>query len=159
MLNIVASYYAIMKFLMQFQGKLMNETWENGKKPSFKLNFGPQKTFLWILPHLDVRHYCKLSLYLTSRKTKKTKLEKMVKNLVLSPILACFNQNLVPKIFLWVSHLLDVMDCCKLSLYAISRKINEPNLRKWLKTLFGPHLGVLCTKLGSQKILCGFYLY
>ena len=41
MLNIVASYYAIMKFLMQFQGELMNETWENGKKPSFELNFGP----------------------------------------------------------------------------------------------------------------------
>ena len=34
--NIVASYNC-----MQFQGKLMNQTWENGNKPSFKTNFGP----------------------------------------------------------------------------------------------------------------------
>ena len=26
---------------MQFQEKLMNQTWENGKKPSFGINFGP----------------------------------------------------------------------------------------------------------------------
>ena len=31
-----ASYHC-----MQFQGKLMNKTGENGKKPSFKSNFGP----------------------------------------------------------------------------------------------------------------------
>ena len=36
MLNIVASYHC-----MQFQGKLMNQTWENVKKPSFGPNFGP----------------------------------------------------------------------------------------------------------------------
>ena len=36
MLYIVVSYHC-----MQFQGKLMNKTWENGKKPSFKPNFGP----------------------------------------------------------------------------------------------------------------------
>ena len=34
--NIVASYNC-----MQFQGQLMNQTWENGNKPSFKTNFGP----------------------------------------------------------------------------------------------------------------------
>ena len=60
---------------MQFQRKLMNQTWENGKKPSLgslwpKLD--PQKIFSWILPLLDVRHYCKLSLYAISRKTKKS---------------------------------------------------------------------------------------
>ena len=31
MLDIVASYHCI-----QFLGKLMNQTWENGKKPSFE---------------------------------------------------------------------------------------------------------------------------
>ena len=36
MLKIVASYHC-----MQFQGKQMNQTWENGKKPSFGPNFGP----------------------------------------------------------------------------------------------------------------------
>ena len=35
MLDIVASYYC-----MQFQGKLMNQTWENGEKTSFGTDFG-----------------------------------------------------------------------------------------------------------------------
>ena len=35
MLYIVTSYH-----YMQFRGKLMNQTWENGKKPSFGPNFG-----------------------------------------------------------------------------------------------------------------------
>ena len=33
--------------------------------------------------------------------------------------------------FSWVITLLDVQNCCKLSLYAISKKTSEPNLRKW----------------------------
>ena len=51
MLYIVASYNC-----MQFQGKLMSQTWENDKKPSFASNFGSfgtnlgAKTFFsWIL--------------------------------------------------------------------------------------------------------------
>ena len=36
MLGIVASYHC-----MQFQAKLMNQTWENDKKSSFGANFGP----------------------------------------------------------------------------------------------------------------------
>ena len=36
MLDIVVSYQC-----MQFQGKLMNQTWENGKKPSFGPDFSP----------------------------------------------------------------------------------------------------------------------
>ena len=35
MLDIVASYHR-----MQYQGKLMNQTWENGKKTNFESNFG-----------------------------------------------------------------------------------------------------------------------
>ena len=35
-LDIFASYHC-----MQFQGKLINQTWENGKKPSFRTDFGP----------------------------------------------------------------------------------------------------------------------
>ena len=57
----------------------------------------------------------------------------MVKNLVSDPILAHFGPNLVPKIFLWFLTLLDIMHCCRLSLYIISRKTNETNLRKWQK--------------------------
>ena len=36
MLDIVAIYHC-----MQFQGKLMNQTWENGKKPSFETDLAP----------------------------------------------------------------------------------------------------------------------
>ena len=46
-----------------------------------------------------------------------------------------FTSNLVPKtFFLKILPPLDVTNCCKLSLYAISRKTNEPNLRKGQKT-------------------------
>ena len=57
-----------------------------------------QKTFLWVLPLLDVIHCCKLSLY------------------------AIFFKKLI-----------NVRQCCKLSLHAISRKHNKVNLRKWQK--------------------------
>ena len=36
MLDIVASSH-----FTQFQGKLINQTWENGKKPNFGSDFGP----------------------------------------------------------------------------------------------------------------------
>ena len=38
MLDIVASYHC-----MQFQGKLMKQTWENRKKSSFGTDFDPFK--------------------------------------------------------------------------------------------------------------------
>ena len=49
----------------------------------------------------------------------------MAKNLASSLILA---QSWSEK-FLWGLPLLDVTHCCKLSLYAISRKTNEPNFK------------------------------
>ena len=72
MLYIVASYHC-----MQFQGKLMNQTWENGEKelvsglilaPLVQI-WAPKNFFSWILPILDVRHHCKLSLHAISGKT------------------------------------------------------------------------------------------
>ena len=36
LVDIVPSYH-----LMQFRGKLINQTWENGKKPNFGPEFGP----------------------------------------------------------------------------------------------------------------------
>ena len=57
MLDIVTSYHC-----MQFQGKLMDQTLENGKKPILGTNFslfgrnlGPPIFFLWVLPVLNVR--------------------------------------------------------------------------------------------------------
>ena len=70
MLRIVASYDC-----MQYQGKLMNQTWEICKKPSFRTDFGsfgpnlcPKSIFPWILPLVHARHCCKLSLYQFQRK-------------------------------------------------------------------------------------------
>ena len=52
------------------------------------------------------------------------------------PDFGLFGPNLGRQIFLWVLPPLDVRHCCKLSLYAISRKTNDTNLRKWRKTSF-----------------------
>ena len=78
MLDIVPKYHCI-----QFQGKLINQTCENGKKPSFGHDFGPfgpkfdpQKNFLWFLPLLDIIYCYKLSLYVMSRKTNEQNLRK-----------------------------------------------------------------------------------
>ena len=74
---IVSSYHCT-----QFQGKPINQTWENGKKPSFGPDFSPlgqnmdPKTFSWILPLLHIRHCCKLYLYAISRKTNEPNLRK-----------------------------------------------------------------------------------
>ena len=56
---------------MKFQGKVMNQTWENDWNASFGPDFDPDlvlNIFLWVLPLLDVTHCCKLSLYAISRK-------------------------------------------------------------------------------------------
>ena len=48
-----------------------------------------------------------------------------------------FGPNLgPPKSFSWVLPLLKVRQCSKLSPYAMSKKTNEPNLKKATKTLF-----------------------
>ena len=59
MLDMVASYHC-----MQFHGKLLNKTWENGTKPSFGPDFGPsdpnsgrKKIFfskIWLRQSLDI---------------------------------------------------------------------------------------------------------
>ena len=69
-----------------------------------------------------------------------------------------------PNFFSWILSLLDVRYCCKLSVHAIWRKINEPNLRKWqpppAPPSFGPNFGTknclkkrcTCIKLSLQVI-------
>ena len=61
--------------------------------------------------------------------------------------------------FSWVLPLLDVIHCCKLSLYAISKKTNEPNMRKWQKPIFTPNFGPFDPNLGPQISFCEFYPY
>ena len=65
----------------------MKETLESGKKNplNFRLDFGLYRQnlgpqfFLSVLPVLDFRNSCKLSLHATSRKTKETNLRKWQK--------------------------------------------------------------------------------
>ena len=74
----------------------------------------------------------------------------MVKKLVSGPILSPLAQIWAPKFFSWTLLLLDVKHCCKLSLYAFSRKTNELNLRKWQKSSFGPNFDLFGLNLGHQ---------
>ena len=97
--------------------------------------------FSWLLPLLDVRHCCKLSMYAVFRKTN----------------VGSFDQNLSPQIFFsWVLSLLDVRHCRKLSLYAISRKTNDPNSRKWRKTSFWVWFRPVGPKFGPRNFFFFF---
>ena len=94
------------------------------------LKFDPQNLFSWILTLPDTIHCCKLSLYESSRKTNEPYLRKWQKETSFKPDFGPFGPNLGTKFFSWILPLLDVRHCCKLSLYAISRKNNKPNMRK-----------------------------
>ena len=61
--------------LVQYQGKLMMQPWENGKNPDFRPNLRLQNFFSWVLPLLVVRQYSKLSSYAISRKTNEQNLK------------------------------------------------------------------------------------
>ena len=129
---------------MQVRGKLKSQTWENGLKPNFRPDFGSfgpnlgLHFFSYVLRLLDVRHCYKLSLYRISRKTNEPNFRKWKKKLILGSILARLAQIIPLKNLSWVLSLLDLRHCCWVSLYVISRKINEPNLR-WQKSAFVSH--------------------
>ena len=134
-LPIVPNYHP-----MLFQGKLTNQTWDNGKNPSFGSDFD---TFwpkfdpkVFFVGFTSARYYTLLQAIILSniKENQWIKLEKMAENLVLGPILAPLAQIYAQKHFLSILSLLDVRNQYKLSLYAISRKTNGPNLRKWQKT-------------------------
>ena len=117
---------------MQYQGKLMNQTWENCKKTSFRTDFGPfgpnldlkifHKFYLDYVVGIIASYHC---MYFQEELMNQT--WENGKNLVSGSILAKFGPQ---KFFSQISLLLHSRHCCKLSLYAISRKITEPNLRK-----------------------------
>ena len=125
---------------MQFQEKLMNQTWENDKKPSCQPNFDPfgqnlgsKKFFWWILPLVDVRHCCKLSLYAISRKTNEPNLKKSQKKLVSSPILTHLAQIRAASFLfffskIWLCQSSDIMVSYHHVQY--QKKTNDPILSK-----------------------------
>ena len=77
------------------------------------------------------------------------------KNLISDPILTTPHYPHHPHLqtfFSWVLPLLVVRHCSKLLSYAILRKTNEPNLKKWQKK-FGPDFGPFGPNLGLQIFL------
>ena len=94
------------------------------KKPSFRPDFDPKNFF----EGFTSTRLLQANIACNFKKTNEPTFKKWQKNLILGLILAHFGP---PK--LWVLPLLDVRNCYKLSLYAISRKTNETNLRKWQK--------------------------
>ena len=55
-----------------------------------------------------------------------------------------------PNLFSWFLTVLDVRNFCKLSLYAISRKVYDPNSRKGWKTSFWARFRPTGPKFGCQ---------
>ena len=107
----------------------MNQTWENGKKTSFGPKFGPQNFFhefcLYYMLEIVASYHCiQFQEKLTSQNWKNGKNPSFGTNF------GHFGPNLGTKIFLPLLH---VRHCCKLSLYATSRKTNESHLRKCKK--------------------------
>ena len=122
--------------------------------------FGPPKFCLWILLLLDVIHCCKLSLYAISRKTDETNLIKCQKTYFRTRFWSLWSKFSPLNYFLQILSLQDVKHCGKLSLYAISRKTNEPNLRTWQKNLVsGLVLSCFGPNLVPKNVACGVYLY
>ena len=118
--------------LVQYQRKLMMQPCENGKNHNFGSNLGDPKPFSWVLPLLVLDHVPSYHPMQFKGKLMNHTWEN-AKNLFWGLILA---QIWSLNFFLLVLPLVDVIHCCKLSLYAISRKTKEPNLRKWQKTQF-----------------------
>ena len=109
---------------VQYQGNIMMQPWKNSKNSNFRC----LKFFSWVLPLLVVRQCSKQFPGKLKNQTWK-----MTKKPNFGPdfdTFGLFAPNLAPKPFLWVLPLLHVTYCCKLSLYPISRKTNEPNLKK-----------------------------
>ena len=114
--------------IVQYQGNVMMQPWENDKNPNFGTSLGPLKFFSLVLPLLIVRQCSKLSSNVISRETNGPNFKKMTK-LILDLILAPLAQIWTPIFFSWILPLLNVRHCCKLSLYAISRKTNHSDLQ------------------------------
>ena len=83
--DIVTSYHP-----MQFTGKLTNQTWENGKKPN-KLRAQMWAHKNYFVGFISTSNYklFQANILCNFQQNQWTKLEKMSKNLILGPILAC----------------------------------------------------------------------
>ena len=106
---------------------------------------GP-KTFFMGLTSTSSQTMFQAIIYAISRKTNEPNLRKWGKKIISDLILACLAQIQVAKIYWLVLPLLVVRYYSKLSSYAISRKTNEPNLRKWQDLILDLILACLAKK-------------
>ena len=81
--------------------------------------------FSRILPLLDARHCCNLSLYATARKTNEPNLRKWQKNLVSDLFLVPLVQILVLKTFFVDFYTTRCLTLLQLVIYAVSRTAND----------------------------------
>ena len=84
--------------IVQYQGNVMMQPWENDKNPNFGTSLGPLKFFSLVLPLLIVRQCSKLSSNVISRETNGPNFKKMTK-LILDLILAPSAQIWTPIFF------------------------------------------------------------
>ena len=136
-LDIVPKYHP-----MQFKQKLMNQTWENGKK---KLILG--LILARVGPNLVSKNFfSRFYFYLMLNIVEMNQTWKNGKKPGFQPDFGPIGPNLGPNNFSWILPQLDVRHC-KLSLYSISRKTNEPNFRKRQKKLI---LGLILARFGPN---------
>ena len=126
----------------------MNQTWEIGKKPSFRtyfdpfgLNFGPQIVFM---DFISTTCYA-LSQAMIVCNIKENQTWENCKKPSSRTDFGPFGPNLCPKsIFPWILPLVHARHCCKLSLYQFQRKLMnqtwEIGEKPSFETDFG-HLG------------------
>ena len=132
MLDIVASYQC-----MQFQGKLMNRTWENCKKLSFGPNFGPNLVpKIFFVGFTSTTYYTLLQAIIpcNSKENQWTKLEKIVKKPNIESDFGPFGPNSSCQyfFFFFFKNLASAVTRYhgQLSSCTIKEKTNDPILRK-----------------------------
>ena len=99
----------------------------------------------------------KLSLYANSKKTKEPNLRKWKKNYFWAHF-GLFGQIFGPQNLF--SEFFDIWHCCKLSLYPISRKTNDPKSKNCEKPHFGPNsFRPLWPKFGPPIFFFFFFFF
>ena len=124
----------------------MSQIWENRERKNFGPDFHPfwpifgppnffQTFYFYQMLNAVASYHCmKFQGKLMNQTWKNSK--KLAFKPDFDPFLPKYGPNIFSFFFfLWLSPLLNVMHCCKLSMYTISRKINESNWENEKKPL------------------------
>ena len=128
--------------LVQYQGKLVMQPWENGKNPNFGDNLHPpppsppskRDFFSWVFSLLVIRQCSSLSSYVISRKTNESNSKKSQKPKFQARLWPKFGP---PKFFrkfylYWMLHLVASYNCMQ-----FQGKLMNQTWEKGKKTSFG----------------------